>query len=45
MGHDQAGADHPRPPSGEQIVLVHGDQRATIVGVGAGIRTWGVRLR
>lgn len=34
-----------RPPSGEQVELVHGDQRATIVEVGGGIRTYDVGQR
>lgn len=42
MGREQVGTEHGRPPSGEQVVLVQGDQRATIVGVGAGIRTYDV---
>jgi aldose 1-epimerase len=30
----------PVSPSGEQVELVHGEQRAVIVGVGAGLRTY-----
>jgi aldose 1-epimerase len=30
----------PTPPSGEQFEIAHGEQRATIVEVGAGIRTY-----
>ena len=33
------------PPSGEQFEIVHGDQRATIVEVGGGIREYGVAGR
>jgi aldose 1-epimerase len=29
-------------PSGEQVELVHGDRRAVVVGVGAGLRTYAV---
>ena len=31
-----------RPPSGEQLELVHGDQRAVVVEVGGGLRTYSV---
>jgi aldose 1-epimerase len=30
----------PRPPSGEQIEITHGDQRAVVVEVGGGLRTY-----
>jgi aldose 1-epimerase len=30
----------PRPPSGEQIEIAHGDQRAVVVEVGGGLRTY-----
>ena len=30
----------PAPPSGEQFEIVHGEQRATIVEVGGGIRAY-----
>jgi aldose 1-epimerase len=30
------------PPSGRQAELVHGDQRATVVEVGGGLRDWRV---
>jgi aldose 1-epimerase len=33
------------PPSGQQFELSHGDQRATIVEVGGGIRTYRVGER
>jgi aldose 1-epimerase len=35
----------PKPPSGQQFELSHGDQRATIVEVGGGIRTYRVGER
>ena len=30
----------PRPPSGEQIEIAHGDRRAVVVEVGGGLRTF-----
>jgi aldose 1-epimerase len=37
--------DHPRAPSGDQIGIRHGDQRAVIVEVGGGLRTYSVAGR
>ena len=39
------GDERPPPPSGEQFELSHGDQRATIVEVGGGIREYAVGER
>jgi aldose 1-epimerase len=37
--------DRPRPPSGDQIGIRHGDQRAVVVEVGGGLRTYSVAGR
>ena len=35
----------PVAPSGQQVALQHGEQRAVVVEVGGGVRTYGIGAR
>jgi aldose 1-epimerase len=41
-GSSRAGSGSPEPPSGEQVELHRGDQRAVVVEVGGGVRSYDV---